>query len=105
MSKVSFSGGVSIDPFPPAAGDSVSVSYSGLLANSGADRIYAHVGYGLGKWSNIEDIEMSRQGDRFVAHVKVEPGDMLNICFKDSASNWDNNNGNNWSTKITSRRW
>ena len=48
---------------------------------------------------------MNRQGDRFVAQVRMEPGDMLNLCFKDSANNWDNNSGNNWSTKITSQRY
>jgi hypothetical protein len=81
------------------------VCYSGLLANSGADRIYAHVGYGMGKWSGIQDVEMRRQGEQFITSVKMEAADMFNLCFKDSASNWDNNNGNNWSTKVSGRRY
>ena len=80
-------------------------TYSGLLAKSGADWGFAHVGYGSGKWSNIRDIEMNRQGEQFVTQIKMEPGDMFNVCFKDSANNWDNNSGNNWSTRITSRRY
>jgi len=75
------------------------------LKESGADRVYAHIGYGLGQWSGIKDVEMTRQGDTFVAHVKMESADMFNLCFKDSANNWDNNNGHNWSTKISSRRY
>ncbi|NLW44876.1 MAG: carbohydrate-binding protein [Syntrophomonadaceae bacterium] len=105
MSKVNFSGGVSIDPFPPAAGDSVSITYSGLLAKSGADRVFAHIGYGSGKWSNIKDIEMTRQGEQFVTQIKMESEDVFNVCFKDSANNWDNNSGRNWSARIASRRY
>lgn len=105
MSRVNFAGGVSIDPVPPATGDSVTVNYSGLLAQSGADRVFAHVGYGSPfKWINVKDIEMQRQGSSFSTTFRVEVSDTLHICFKDSANNWDNNSGRNWGSVVNSDR-
>lgn len=105
MSKVNFAGGVSIDPVPPATGDNITVSYNGLLAQSGADRIYAHVGYGSPQnWFNVKDVEMYRQGSAFTTTMRVEVSDTLHVCFKDSAGNWDNNSGRNWGSVVNSDR-
>ncbi len=48
---------------------------------------------------------MTRQGEQFVTQIKMESEDVFNVCFKDSANNWDNNSGRNWSARIASRRY
>lgn len=104
MSKANFAGGVSIDPVPPATGDNVTVTYTGLLAQTGADRVFAHVGYGSPQnWFNVKDVEMRKLGNTtFATTLKVEASDTLQVCFKDSAGNWDNNNGSNWGSTVKS---
>ncbi|MGE5422263.1 MAG: carbohydrate-binding protein [Ignavibacteriales bacterium] len=104
MSKVNFSGGVSMDPVPPATGDNITLSYTGLLAQSGADRVFAHVGYGSPQsWFNVKDVEMRKLGSTtFSTTVRVDASDNLQVCFKDSAGNWDNNNGRNWGSVVNS---
>ncbi len=39
-------GGVSVSPMPITAGEEVTVKYNGLLAQSGADSVYLHAGFG-----------------------------------------------------------
>lgn len=87
--------GVSISPSIPSAGDKAKIEYSGLLAQSGAHHVYAHVGYGS-KWDNLYDYPMSRTDKGFEVNIPVLKADMLNICFKDCANNWDNNAGKNY---------
>jgi len=93
---------IQIDPNPPVGGRNLTVRYRGLLANSGADSVFLHCGYGNGAWANVQDIMMHPRGDGWwETGVPVESrvGD-FNFCFKDSASNWDNNNGFNWKASI-----
>lgn len=92
--------GVSINPPTPAVGDSVKVSYDGLLAKSGASHVYAYVGFG-NRWENDHYIQMNRSTTGFEASIPVSNSDILNVCFKDCANNWDNNSGKNYSFDIT----
>ena len=39
---------------------------------------------------------MSKTKSGFTATISVENMSHLNICFKDSMNNWDNNNGCNY---------
>lgn len=87
--------GVSISPSIPSVGSRVKVEYSGLLAQSGASHVYAHVGYG-NSWDSLYDYQMSRTDKGFEIKVPVLKHDTFNICFKDCANNWDNNSGNNY---------
>lgn len=91
--------GVYISPTKFSTGDRIKISYCGLLANSGADEIYAHIGYGTSKWQNITDIKMTRTTKGFEATVPVSTASNLNIAFKDDANNWDNNSGSNYCFK------
>lgn len=76
---------------------SVSVKYDGLLAKSGADDVYTVVGFGSNsKWENVQTIRMNRIGNAFHADIPAKPGANINIAFKDSADNWDNNSGMNY---------
>jgi len=75
----------------------VTVKYDGLLAKCGADDVYTVVGFGSNSnWQNIQTIRMNRVGNTFQADIPTVPGDNINIAFKDSANNWDNNSGKNY---------
>ncbi|MFA7634652.1 MAG: carbohydrate-binding protein [Bacillota bacterium] len=97
-------GGVSVSPMPITAGEEVTVKYNGLLAEAGADSMYLHAGFGAaGAWHSVLDIPMSQEKPGvWRATIPLDPGETsrLNFCFKDRASNWDNNYGLNWSFDI-----
>ena len=78
--------------------NTIRLTYSGLLAKSGADEIYALIGYGNNlKWESITEHHMHRVGDQtFELIFAVESPQNINIAFKDSADHWDNNSGTNY---------
>ena len=93
------SNGVNVTPKTFASGDRIKLTYNGLLAQSGALEIYAHVGYGASKWQNVTDIKMSQTKNGFETTLPISSTSNLNIAFKDSINNWDNNSGNNYCFK------
>ncbi|HZK27960.1 MAG TPA: carbohydrate-binding protein [Thermoclostridium sp.] len=77
--------------------NTASIKYEGLLARSGADDVYTMVGYGdNNNWQDIQTIRMNRFGNSFHADIPINSGLNTNLVFKDSAENWDNNNGMNY---------
>lgn len=94
--------GVTISKSPVYVGDEITVAYDGLLAKSGADTVHIHLGYG-DNWDNKDYIKMDFNGDSFVAAFKVLLAGNLNMAFKDSAENWDNNSSYNYSFKVTKK--
>lgn len=102
MHKADYPGGVVVDPTPITAGDETTVFYNGLLGKEGQGQVYLHYGYGPHKnWRNVSDIRMEKTGWGWVGAVRMpEHEGRFNFCFKDSAHNWDNNNGTNWSFEI-----
>ncbi|NLK07248.1 MAG: carbohydrate-binding protein [Firmicutes bacterium] len=91
--------GVTIEPSNPYKNQDVSISYDGLLKQSGADCIYLH--YGVDDWQNTSTVEMMRlPSGNFQAVVKGSADYELNFCFHDSAMNWDNNNGIDWAIRV-----
>ncbi|NLD49762.1 MAG: carbohydrate-binding protein [Clostridiaceae bacterium] len=91
--------GVELSKATISAGDEVTLKYSGLLARSGADEVYAHIGYG-DDWKEKEFIPMQNDNGIFRTTIKVSAYDSLNIAFKDSGENWDNNSYENYSFKV-----
>lgn len=89
---------IELAPREPEKGRYLQLRYDGLLAKSGAQQVYVHVGYGKGSWSNISDLAMQRLPDGRWETVFLIPDetDRLNLCFKDNGDNWDNNSGMNW---------
>ena len=80
-------------------GSKTSISYNGILSNSGAEKIYLH--YGFDGWSNAKTVAMNKSlSGAFNTSVKVNGKKHLNFCFKDNADNWDNNNGSDWKAEI-----
>ena len=97
-----YENGVIITPNVVAEGDTATVTYKGILKNSGADTVYMHVGYG-DSWRNTTAVQMYRTNEGFEARLPVTDYDKLNLVFKDSANNWDNNSGRNYRFEVQSR--
>ncbi len=93
--------GVYITPQEVTTGDKLRISYDGLLAKFGATDVFAHIGYGS-KWDNVQDIKMSKTPVGFEATLPVTKSMPLYVCFKDSAENWDNNSGKNYTFDVVS---
>ncbi|MDX9873009.1 MAG: carbohydrate-binding protein [Clostridia bacterium] len=92
--------GISITPIPATAGETITIRYDGLLAKSGAQSVYAHLGYGHNdSWDNVEDIVMTNVPQGWTCDI-LPKGERVNFCFHDGADNWDNNYGYNWSIMI-----
>lgn len=86
---------ISWNPAPTSPEDTVQISYRGLLKDSGADSVYVH--YSFDSWNSpANTIKMEHNGDNFTTEIRAAGNHELNFCFKDSAANWDNNNGTNW---------
>lgn len=103
MYNIYYENGVVITPNVLAEGDRAKVTYKGLLFNSGADSISMHIGYG-NDWTKSTDIQMSKSKDGFEATLPIASHDMLKVAFKDSAGNWDNNSGRNYSFEVQTRK-
>jgi len=95
--------GFSVFPTPSRVGDRVKIRYHGLLSECGADQVYLRTGYGSDQWENIYDHRMEKVGNEWEKEIRIEKEGQFNFCFKDSANNWDNNNGLNWSYTIKGR--
>lgn len=80
-------------------GSKTMVTYNGILSNKGADKVYMH--YGFDGWHNTDTQPMKKNiNGCFNAEVQVRGHHQMEFCFKDSANNWDNNNGTNWKVDI-----
>ncbi|HAA90705.1 MAG TPA: carbohydrate-binding protein [Peptococcaceae bacterium] len=96
-------GGVMVTPVPVTLGEDVTIRYSGLLAEVGAEQIYLHMGYGdANEWKYITDIPLQKNNGNWETTFEVKDDSRLNFCFRDSAYNWDNNGGLNWSLEVHS---
>jgi len=73
-----------------------------LLSHCGADQVWLHTGYNEShQWNNIYDYPMEKTAWGWAKSFKVaENAGQLHLCFKDSANNWDNNNGWDWSYDV-----
>lgn len=94
--------GVLLTPNVIAKGEKATVTYKGLLKNSGSDAVYMHVGYG-NQWDSKQDIQMRKTPEGFEAELPLTLHPELQVAFKDSAGNWDNNSGRNYSFEVLER--
>lgn len=98
--------GVIVKPTPITLGQEVTIRYKGLLARSGATRVFLHYGYGPGPWRHVTELAMDQQPDgSWTAQIRADEPGRLNFCFRDAASNWDNNNGRDWSYEVHTGDW
>lgn len=77
----------------------VKISYTGKLFEENNDKVYLHYGYGL-QWDNVSEVEMVKTELGYQAEVELVASDSLNLCFRNSNNEWDNNNGQNYSFPI-----
>ncbi|ATW23460.1 carbohydrate-binding protein [Candidatus Formimonas warabiya] len=91
--------GIRLDPMPDQVGEKCRITYEGLLKQCGADQVYLHCGFGS-SWNNVQDLPMYNTANGCTCDVTMAQDGLFNFCFKDSANNWDNNNGSNWSFTI-----
>lgn len=94
--------GVTISKSTISVGDKLELSYNGLLAQHGAQQIFAHYGYGE-TWEENGWIEMHKDGSGFKTTLDVKRDGSLNLCFKDAIDNWDNNSSLNYTFGIASK--
>ncbi|OPY56095.1 MAG: Carbohydrate binding domain (family 25) [Pelotomaculum sp. PtaU1.Bin035] len=91
--------GVHVKSLTPDGSD-VTIYYKGLLNNKGASQVFLHTGFGDPmQWRTVEDYRMQRIEGGWKKTLNTEDK-KFNFCFHDSANNWDNNNGYNWSYSI-----
>ncbi len=83
----------------PTTGKSVTVYYNGTLASS-ATSMTLHWGYN--NFTSPADATMTKQSDgRWAATVTLPSGSyILNMCFKDNSSTWDNNSSSNYNYSV-----
>ena len=92
--------GITVTPIPITAGERVEIKYNGLLAKR-ADQVYLHAGFGHNnQWESVMDIKMEKENGYWKTDCAVKTDKRFYICFHDSADNWDNNNGLNWSFEV-----
>lgn len=92
--------GVQVKPMTED-GATVKIRYNGLLNASGADQILMHQGFGMSEnWDHVKDVNMEKTMFGWEQTVKMKDR-QLNFCFKDCGGNWDNNNGMNWTYRIS----
>lgn len=74
------------------------VLYSGILVQNGAQDIYTVIGYGDNcNWEGVQEYPMHKLSDeKFELIFPVTRAGEINMAFKDSAENWDNNSGRNF---------
>ena len=98
--RESFMEEVKVEPEPIKPGEKVRVNYRGLLAKSGAEQVYLHAGLGE-EWNEVRELEMKKTEDNtWSTELEVDTREAVSFCFKDSANNWDNNNGENWTYHV-----
>lgn len=73
----------------------VKISYAGKLFQNNCEEVYIHYGFGL-NWNNIGEIKMEKTELGFQAEVSLDSSETFNCCFRNSANEWDNNNGENY---------
>ena len=73
----------------------VKISYTGKLLQDGSEEVFAHYGFG-NNWDNLNEIKMEKTELGFQAEIELNSSDTLNLCFRNSNNEWDNNDGQNY---------
>lgn len=103
MSKGQIANGIAISPLPPDKGKPANIEYSGSLSASGTELTLC-VAYGTapGSLFSRQEYPMQQQGNNWVTSVNVSASDQLNLSFKDSQGNVDDNQGNYYTVPVNS---
>ena len=75
------------------------ISYVGSLYQNNSEDVFIHYGFGL-QWDNLSDIKMNKTELGFQCEIEIGESESLNLCFRNSNNEWDNNNGENYVFQI-----
>lgn len=71
------------------------ISYIGSLYQNASEEVFLHYGFGI-NWDNVTDVQMEKTELGFQCEIEIGEYDSLNLCFRNSNNEWDNNNGENY---------
>lgn len=77
----------------------VKISYTGKLFENNSDEVFVHYGFG-NNWYNLNEIKMEKTELGFQAEINLISSDSLNLCFRNSNNEWDNNDTKNYIFQI-----
>ena len=83
------------------ANSTVKISYTGWLFQNNSEKVFIHYGFG-NSWDNLTEAEMTKTELGFQAEIALNSDEALNLCFRNSNNEWDNNCSNNYSFEIES---
>ena len=73
----------------------VKISYTGKLFQDESEEVFAHYGFG-NSWDNLNEVKMEKTQLGFQAEIELISSDTLNLCFRNSNNEWDNNDSQNY---------
>ena len=73
----------------------VKISYTGKLFQNNSEEVFVHYGFGS-NWDNLNELKMEKSELGFQAEIELVSSDTLNLCFRNSNNEWDNNDGQNY---------
>lgn len=73
----------------------VKISYTGNLFQNNSEEVYVHYGFGI-NWNNLNEVKMEKTELGFQAEIDLLAYDVLNLCFRNSNNEWDNNDSKNY---------
>lgn len=73
----------------------IKISYVGKLFQDNSEEVFVHYGFG-NSWENLNEIEMEKTELGFQAEIELLSDDTLNLCFRNSNNEWDNNENANY---------
>ena len=80
-------------------GTNVKISYTGRLFEENSESVFLHYGFGP-QWDNVNEVQMLKTELGFQAEIELLSADSLNLCFRNSNNEWDNNNNQNYTFTI-----
>lgn len=82
--------------------NTVKISYTGELFQNDSEEVYVHYGFG-NNWENLNEIKMVKTELGFQVEIALISNDTLNLCFRNSNNEWDNNHSQNYIFPIESQ--
>ena len=79
------------------------ISYVGSLYQNGSEEVFLHYGFGL-QWDNVSDIKMEKTELGFQCEIDILESESLNLCFRNSNNEWDNNDYKNYIFEIEKKQ-
>ena len=73
----------------------VKISYTGRFFEDHSEEVFLHYGFGA-EWENVSEIKMNKTELGFQAEVELLSNSSLNLCFRNSNNELDNNNNQNY---------